>query len=146
MEKTYPLIARQSITMRWGDMDAVGHLNNTYYFRYLEQIRLDWLESLGHGIDPEGEGPVLASTSCTFRKELTYPADVEVTIELEKLGRSSVCLRHHFYRKGDADTVYAYADVTLVWVNYREGKAVPVPADIRAVLEQAVAHHEAGHA
>ena len=62
MEKTYPVIDRQTITMRWGDMDAVGHLNNTYYFRYLEQIRLNWLESMGHSINPQGRGPVLAST------------------------------------------------------------------------------------
>ena len=67
MEKTYPVIDRQTITMRWGDMDAVGHLNNTYYFRYLEQIRLNWLEAMGHSINPQGRGPVLASTSCTFR-------------------------------------------------------------------------------
>jgi acyl-CoA thioester hydrolase len=39
--------------MRWGDMDAVGHLNNTYYFRYLEQIRLNWLEAMGHSINPQ---------------------------------------------------------------------------------------------
>lgn len=58
--------------MRWGDMDAVGHLNNTYYFRYLEQVRIEWLNSLGYGIDPEGIGPVLANTACTFRKQLTY--------------------------------------------------------------------------
>ena len=54
MEKTYPVIDQRQIKMRWGDMDAIGHLNNTYYFRYLEQIRLDWLESIGHGIYLDG--------------------------------------------------------------------------------------------
>jgi len=141
LEKSYPVIDRQSITMRWGDMDAVGHLNNTYYFRYLEQIRLNWLEALGHGINPQGTGPVLASTSCTFRKQLTYPATVEITIELEKLGRSSLQLRHHFYRQGDPDTVYAYADVTLVWVDYQAGVPVAIPDDIRMAVLQAAAQH-----
>ena len=139
MEKCYPVIDRQTITMRWGDMDAVGHLNNTYYFRYLEQIRINWLESMGHGINPQGIGPVLASTSCSFRKQLVYPANVEITIELEKMGRSSLKLRHHFYLQGDPDTIYAYADVTLVWVDYQAGVSVAIPDDIRQAIESAAA-------
>jgi acyl-CoA thioester hydrolase len=134
MEKQYPLIEKRRIVMRWGDMDAIGHLNNTQYFRYLEQVRLEWLESLGHGIQPGGVGPVIAATSCTFRRELTYPATVVVSLELEHLGRSSIRLRHHFYREGDDDTVYAYADVTLVWVDYAKGQAVVLPEPIRAAL------------
>lgn len=135
MEKRYPLVDTRRIVMRWGDMDAIGHLNNTQYFRYLEQIRLEWLESLGLGIQPGGVGPVIAATSCTFRRELTYPATVVISIELERLGRSSVKLRHHFFREGDAQTVYAYADVTLVWVDYASGQAVALPPAVRAVLE-----------
>ena len=30
-------------SIRWGDMDAFGHVNNTIYFRYLEQARIEWL-------------------------------------------------------------------------------------------------------
>jgi acyl-CoA thioester hydrolase len=77
---------------------------------------------------------VIASTSCSFRRQLTYPATVEITIELEHLGRSSLKLRHHFYKLGDEGTVYAHADVTLVWVDYATGTAVPLPEDIRAAL------------
>src|SRR5574343_1966278 len=58
MEKTLPLLDRRTIRMRWGDMDAVGHLNNTYYFRHMEQIRVAWLDSIGHPIDPAGLGPL----------------------------------------------------------------------------------------
>jgi acyl-CoA thioester hydrolase len=29
--------------IRWGDMDAMGHVNNTVYFRYLEVVRIEWL-------------------------------------------------------------------------------------------------------
>lgn len=135
MEKTYPVIDRRCIAMRWGDMDAIGHLNNTCYFRYLEQIRLDWLESIGLGVDPAGCGPVIAATSCTFRRAFSYPATVEISIELEKLGRSSLRLRHHFTRQGDdSRTVHAYGDVTLVWIDYRSGQPVPLPEALCAAL------------
>ncbi|WP_024302157.1 thioesterase family protein [Pseudogulbenkiania sp. MAI-1] len=134
MENRLPVIDRKTITMRWGDMDAVGHLNNTYYFRYLEQIRIEWLDELGHGIDPDGVGPVLASTGCVYRKELVYPATVVITIELEKLGNSSLKLHHRFFREGDEETVYAEADATLVWVDYRSGQTVRIPEPIRAAI------------
>jgi hypothetical protein len=32
-----------TIPIRWGDMDAMGHVNNTVYFRYLESARIEWL-------------------------------------------------------------------------------------------------------
>ena len=31
------------IAIRWGDMDAMGHLNNSSYFRFLETARIDWM-------------------------------------------------------------------------------------------------------
>ena len=64
---------------------------------------------------------------------------MEITIELEKLGRSSLKLRHHFYKQGDSATVYASADVTLVWVDYQAGQSVAIPDDIRAAIESAAA-------
>ncbi|MFC3532244.1 acyl-CoA thioesterase [Vogesella facilis] len=137
MEKQLPLMDTRYITMRWGDMDAVGHLNNTYYFRYMEQIRVEWLENAGFPIDPAGIGPVLGQTSCSYKRELTYPATVAISIEVEKVGRSSLKLRHHFYLQGDPATVYAVGEATLVWVDYQAGKTVSIPEPIRALLRAA---------
>lgn len=137
--QAWPVIDRRRIVMRWGDMDALGHLNNTYYFRYLEQIRIDWLESFGAGIRPGGVGPVIASTGCTFLKELRYPGELDITIEVERLGRSSLLLRHRFFRAGDDTEVYASAEVALVWVDYALGRAVELPAAVRCAIEDAIA-------
>ena len=52
------LVFQMVIPMRWGDMDAMGHVNNTTYFRYLETIRIDWLHSIGAVPQPNGHGPV----------------------------------------------------------------------------------------
>lgn len=137
MDKKLPLLDRRTITMRWGDMDAVGHLNNTYYFRYMEQIRVEWLDSIGHPINPAGIGPVLGSTSCTYKRELSYPATVVVSSEVVKVGRSSLTLRHHFYLAGDDSTVYAVGEATMVWVDYQAGKSVSIPEPIRERLRAA---------
>ena len=41
------LTYQMEIPVRWGDMDAMGHVNNTIYFRYFEIARLEWLYSVG---------------------------------------------------------------------------------------------------
>ena len=78
-------------TIRWGDMDALGHVNNTVYFRYMEQARIEWLYAqakAGVGYD-RGTGPVIVNASCTFREPLVFPGEVEVRMFLGNLGRSS---------------------------------------------------------
>ena len=59
------------------------------------------------------------------------------TLELVRLGEKSLTLRHHFYREGDPDTVYAVGEVVLVWVDYASGTTVPVPEGIRAAVSPA---------
>ena len=54
-----------------------------------------------------------------------------------RLGEKSLTLRHHFYREGDPDTVYAVGEVVLVWVDYASGTTVPVPEGIRAAVSPA---------
>lgn len=115
-------------------MDAVGHLNNTLYFRLMEQARIQWLDRLGMPITPSGTGPVIGSTGCVFKQQITYPAEVEITLEVEKLGRSSLRLRHHFYVNGQRDKAYAVGEVALVWVDYSSGKSIPLPESIRALV------------
>ena len=65
--------------LRWGDMDMLGHVNNTVYFRYMEQARIEWIYALagGQGYD-DGHGPVIVNASCNFIVPLVYPADVDV--------------------------------------------------------------------
>ena len=36
------LVHTLQMPIRWGDMDAMGHVNNTLYFRYLETARIAW--------------------------------------------------------------------------------------------------------
>jgi acyl-CoA thioester hydrolase len=53
-----------SMPIRWGDMDAFGHVNNTVYFRYMEQVRISWFEEIGLvGGNGDGQGPVIVNAS-----------------------------------------------------------------------------------
>ncbi len=70
------LVYEMIIPIRWGDMDALGHLNNASYFRFFETTRIDWLQSIGGMSYAGGEGFVIVNAFCSFLRQLQYPGDV----------------------------------------------------------------------
>ncbi|WP_439588418.1 acyl-CoA thioesterase [Hydrogenophaga sp.] len=120
-------VFRMTIPIRWGDMDAMGHVNNTIYFRYLETIRIDWMRSIGCEPDPLGEGPVIVNAFCTFHQQLEYPGDVVATMFVSDVGRSSFETWCTLERADDPGTVYASGGATTVWVDFPRKKSAPIP-------------------
>ena len=127
---TYEMV----IPIRWGDMDAMGHVNNTVYFRYLETIRIQWLHAVGGPPDLNGEGPVIVNAFCTFIKQLQYPGDVLAKHYVANPGRSSFDTFITLERTDQPGVIYASGGATTVWVNYRQQKSVPMPDKLRALL------------
>ena len=37
------IVYKENIVVRWGDIDALRHVNNSVYFSYFEQARANWL-------------------------------------------------------------------------------------------------------
>jgi acyl-CoA thioester hydrolase len=123
------------IPIRWGDMDAMGHVNNTIYFRYMEQARIAWFDALGSTPGPQGTGPIIVNASCTFLKELVYPGNVELRMYAGKAGRSSFETWLEMRPSYDPDTVYAEGAAKVVWVDFARAKSVPLPDRIRSLIE-----------
>ncbi|MBK7421702.1 MAG: acyl-CoA thioesterase [Propionivibrio sp.] len=121
------------IPIRWGDMDAYGHVNNTLYFRYMEQVRIEYLESIGYSVPSERASPVIINAACTFLIPLTYPGIVEIRMFFGAPGRSSIPSSYEIRLQGD-DTLYATGDAKIVWMEVASGKSVPIPDDFRARL------------
>ena len=124
-----------AIPIRWGDMDAMGHVNNTVYFRYLEVVRIDWLHAIGCDPDPRGEGPVIVNAFCNFHKQLEYPGTVVATLYVSDPGRSSFESWCTLGREDNPGMVYASGGATTVWVNFAQQKSVPLPTAIRALFD-----------
>lgn len=138
MKLELPAEKRQVFSMtfpiRWGDMDAMGHVNNTVYFRYLEIVRIDWMRSIGCEPDPRGEGPVIVNAFCTFHKQLEYPGTVVATLYVSDPGRSSFESWCTLSRSDDPDTLYASGGATTVWVNFPLQKSTPLPDRMRVLI------------
>jgi acyl-CoA thioester hydrolase len=122
------------IPVRWGDMDAMGHVNNTVYFRYMEVARLDWLYRIGGQPDPTGTGPVIVNAFCNFIRQLEFPGEVLARHYVTNPGRSSFDTYITLARTDDPDTVYAEGGAKTVWTDFKAQKSVPLPDWVRALV------------
>ncbi len=134
MEQKKKLIHVTTMPIRWGDMDAYGHVNNTVYFRYMEQARVEWIEEMKVPVRLGGDGPVIINASCTFLIPMNYPGTVEVRTYVGAIGRSSCETLVEMRIVGD-ERIFAEGAAKVVWMNTQTGKSVPLPDHVRAVLE-----------
>lgn len=122
------------IEVRWGDMDAMGHVNNSVFFTYFEQARVSWLAASDWGGTGEGGGPVVVSASCDYLRPVIHPARVRVDLTLGPPGNKSIPTRY-VLRDADAPgTVYAHAEAIMVWVG-ADGRSAPLPDAVRRLVE-----------
>lgn len=134
MEHRKKLIHVTRIPIRWGDMDAYGHVNNTVYFRFMEQARVEWIEEMQVPVRPGGAGPVIINANCTFMIPMNYPGTVEVRTYVGAIGRSSCQTYVEMGLEGD-ERIYAEGGAKVVWMDTQSGKSVPLPDHVRALLE-----------
>lgn len=124
--------------VRWGDMDALGHVNNARFFTYDESVRLDYFQPIIAG-DAEfwtRHGFILASISCDFLSQLKPPADMHIGFRIARLGRSS--MRSESCVFVDGRPVAAVRGV-ICWFDYAQQKTAPIPEHIRqTILEREV--------
>ena len=123
------------IPIRWGDMDAMGHVNNTVYFRYLESVRLEWLLGITGPPDLQGEGAVIINAFCNFIRPLVYPGDVLAKHYIANPRRSSFDTYATLERTDQPGVVYAEGGSKTVWTDYRQNKSAPLPDVIRKCFE-----------
>jgi len=129
------LVHEMTLPIRWGDMDAMGHVNNTIYFRFMEIARLDWLHSIGVALDPNKEGLVIINAFCTFHKQFEFPGDVRVKMYVSDPGRSSFESWAVMERADEPGALYASGGATTVWVDFPKQKSLPLPGWLRKMLE-----------
>lgn len=112
----------------------MGHVNNTVYFRFMEQARISWFRE----IVPERDawktvGVVIANASCNYKRAMTYPGTVEVRLYVGEPGGSSVPT--HYELRVDADPgLYADGAALVVFVDMKRQKSTRIPDGIRERL------------
>lgn len=130
----YPVIVETPVA--WGEMDAFGHVNNIYYFRYFETGRIAYFERIRfmEHKEIEGAGPILASASCRYLLPLTYPDDISVgtrVIEMseDRFTHEYIVVSHRH------EKIAAKGRAVIVSFDYRKNEKTPLPDIIRERIE-----------
>jgi acyl-CoA thioester hydrolase len=126
----------EHITVRWGDMDSMGHVNNAKYFTYCESARMGYFRAVRMEDHFAGRfGPALAAASLNFRQQVRWPAEIHVETRVTEIGRSSFKMEYTLIRQDDGARV---ADGTgvIVWIDYTTGKSEPLPDGLRESIRR----------
>lgn len=121
----------ESIKVKWGEMDMQGHVNNAVFFRYSEDGRIGYIDTISRDGPSEADyGPILADLRCTFLQQLRYPAMVEVATRTRRIGHSSLELEQGLFHMDTDDLIAAY-ESTVVWFDYGAQTSMRIPDPIR---------------
>lgn len=122
-----------SLSPRWGDMDALGHVNNARFFTYDESVRLDYFQQLMRD-DPKfwnEYGLILAHIEADFIAQLKPPAELDIGFRIAKVGRTSLGTEAAMFL---GEQLIAVTRGVLVWFDYRAGTPLPVPDEVKAKI------------
>ena len=132
----FPLF--ETITTRWMDQDAYGHVNNVEYYSYFDTaVNQHLIEQAG--LDPRTTDVVgmVVDTQCSFFRELTFPEVIEVGIRVAKLGRTSIRYEIGIFKKGDPRPA-AFGSFVHVYVERETMTPTPLPPRILAAVKPLV--------
>ena len=131
----FPVVVVQAVV--WGDMDSYRHVNNTVYFRYFENARLEYFRRMRwfEYEDETGIGPILSATQARFRKPLTYPDTVSIGARVSAIGLDRITF-DYVVVSHNLEAVAAEGQGTIVSYDYRNGKKTPLPDELRRRIEE----------
>lgn len=120
------------MVVRFRDIDAVGHVNNSVYATYLEQARAEYYRQVIH--TPLDKVPtVLVHLEIDYRRPINLGDDVTVAMRVTNLGESSIVMGYELHANGD---VRATAETVQVVIDTETERSVPIPDEWRERIEQ----------
>ncbi len=125
------------IPIHWGDMDALGHVNNVLFFRYLESSRVAYIAAMGLSSlrDVDGVGFILQHVECRFRRPVVYPDVLTVRARLVDMGADRFTLEHEVFSTKQG-VIAAIGRGTIVTYDYTAGTKTSMPPQVRDAIER----------
>jgi acyl-CoA thioester hydrolase len=115
----YPMV------VRYGDLDAQGHVNNARYLTYMEQARVGYFTHLGlwDGRSFLDTGVILADVHITFHQPILLGQDIRVGVRVCKLGNKSLDVEQSI-EDTSTGQIMASASLVLVAFDYRTQQSI----------------------
>jgi len=137
--KQYPVIYAQNVA--WGDMDALGHVNNAMYYRYIENARLAYLGALD--LLNERVSTVVSSNQCRYLKPVVFPDHLKVAARIEEI-RNSAFRMHYLLWSEQQQRIVATSEAVIVCIDKNTLQKTEIPQHIREKIKalELTAQHE----
>jgi len=128
----------RTVTTRWADNDAYGHVNNTIYYAWFDTAVNAWLIDSGL-LDITAGDPIglVVETGCRYARSLAYPEPVEIGLGVTRIGRSSVSYRLGVFSAG-VEGPAAEGHFVHVYVGRNSRLPVELPQSWREQFETIV--------
>lgn len=127
------------VNVRFLETDAFGHINNTNYFIYLEEARIQFFEAIGLASDVEEWNFLLASTTCNFISQGYFNQLLTIRTFLTKVGTKS-CEVIQDISCSQTGEIVAKGTAVLVCFNFTDQKSIPIPELIRETMTSHLVH------
>ena len=121
-----------SVPVRWVDIDAYGHVNNSRYFDFMTEARAVFLKQFMHLA--KNLHFILVDTHCNFKRPIYYPSVVHIQQNVQQIGTSSFELRYVFYVNDDHNTIMAEGSAKMVCFDPIKKAASPLPVALNDFL------------
>lgn len=121
------------VGVRWGDQDALGHVNHAVVVELMAEARMQWLaeDALDEGREDFRLPKVVASLSVDYSSPVEFGSPLVMAMSVTRIGTRSYTLRHHGVQ--DEQTRFT-GSVVLVPRDADSGQARDVTARERAYL------------
>jgi acyl-CoA thioester hydrolase len=138
---TLPVVIE--LDVGWSDMDSFDHVSNLVYFRYFQDARLAYIERTGWlELKREaGLGPILKSTSATYRKPLKFPDRIWVGVRASEVKEDRVTFEHRVVSRA-WDAVVCEGVAVVVSYDYRAEAKCPLPESVRKAIAEVEAQSQ----
>ncbi len=126
-----------ALKTRWGDMDALGHLNHVKYLTYMENARIAYYSSLGFGDLRHNQKPsiILGGMRIEYLSQVSHPADVYICHRINRIGKKSFDFLGAIFEEGK-DLSVCTGLFKIISFDYKNQKSVQVPQIIRENLHK----------
>jgi acyl-CoA thioester hydrolase len=126
----FPIVV--TTDLRWGDMDAFGHVNNTLFLRYFEMARVAHFEAIGFD-RAEGTGPILGHVTCRYIRPLTYPDQIRIGARVTEVGEDRFTQGYVLVSgaSGAQERVAAVGEGVVVAYDYDKGRRGVLPEEVK---------------
>ncbi|WP_086983819.1 acyl-CoA thioesterase [Vibrio aphrogenes] len=131
----FPVVTE--ISVAWGEMDALQHVNNVVYFRYFETARIDYFKQVNllENMAKTHIGPVVSETSCRYKAPVTFPDTLYIGSKITDLQNDRFTMKYQVVSK-KLNQVVTLGSATVVMFDFARNQKANLSADIVATIQR----------